>query len=478
MFVSVSVKAKICTDESGGWAEIPVLLTPLGVLEPLLDYCLAHSHDRSLAWTRKVIRSVEMFLEYLQSNPMEHDTYRLLQSFAQRLYTGTFDRDTGLDPSALCWFPRGAQDAHNIITQLTDFFDWLSATRPAAANINPRYAGGIYDRMTDEAAYQFRRDRAFLGHTWAANANPDASGHRVRAARLPRVDHGDPPAFPDDRFEEFLTKGFSVGGRPDYRNMLITLLLHGAGFRASEPFHLYIQDVFPDPANERRAMVRIYHPHHGDAPADWFDERGRQKDGNRAKYLAEKFGLVPRNQLMDARHAGWKGGMHSPGGYYKRAYWFLPEYGEYFLELWRRYLKQIVRVDRNHPFAFINLRREPRGGMYCLGQYNKAHAAACERIGLTVVKGLGTTPHGHRHAYGRRLRKAGIDKALCRRCMHHASIESQEVYSQATAAEALAALSAAAQRLRSLCPQDGSKLFMLDKDEFNEKEYDDDRTRG
>jgi hypothetical protein len=33
------------------------------------------------------------------------------------------------------------------------------------------------------------------------------------------------------------------------------------------------------------------------------------KKANRATYLAEQFGLVPRNQLLDARAAGWKGGM-------------------------------------------------------------------------------------------------------------------------------------------------------------------------
>jgi integrase len=131
-------------------------------------------------------------------------------------------------------------------------------------------------------------------------------------------------------------------------------------------------------------------------------------------------------------------------------YWFLPEYGEWFLHLWPRYLEQVARVERDHPFAFINLNREPRGGMYTLTQYNKAHAAACERIGLTVSKALGTTPHGHRHAYGRRLHNAGVDKALIRRFMHHASLESQEVYTQANTREALAALEAAAQRLRGM----------------------------
>lgn len=462
MFVSVCVRARVYTDDTGAYTEIPVMRTHSGILEPLLDYCLAYSNDRSLAWMKKLIRAVDLFLKYLVCNPSERDSYRLFQNFAQRLYTGTFDRATGLDPSGLCWFPRGAQDARIIITQLTDFFDWLSAVRPAAADVNPRYAGGSYDRMTDEAAYQYRRDKAFLGHTWAANATAAGiSGHRVRPARLPRVNREDPPAFPDDRFEEFLGKGFLIGGNYDYRNMLITLLLHGAGFRASEPFHLYIQDVFPDPANKRRAMVRIYHPHSGDAPADWLNERGRRKNGNRAAYLAEKFGLAPRTELLGARGAGWKGGMHNPG-YCKQAYWFVPDFGELFLKLWQLYLEQVARMERNHPFAFINLGREPRGAMYCLGQYNKAHAAAVKRIKLPVSKLLGTTPHGHRHAYCRRLTKAHIDKALCRRFMHHASIDSQDVYSGATSAEALAALEAAAARLQAL-PSRGPNAFVLDK---------------
>jgi hypothetical protein len=447
-YMFVTVKARVHTDATGVVTELPALLTSAGVLEPLLDYFLYRSHDRSLMWMTKVARSVRMFLEYLQTNPAEHDTYRLFQNFAQRLYTGTFDRETGLDPSGLCWAPRSPQDASHIITHLTDFFDWLGEMRPEAARVNPRYAGGAFDRQTDEAAYQYRRSKAFLGHTWAANASPAETGHRVRGRRLPKVEKGEPPAFPEERFEELLVKGFCAGGRYDYRGMLITLLLHAAGFRESEPFHLYITDVFPAPANPRQARIHIHHPSHGAAPSDWRDERGRPRKGSRAEYLAQQFGLAPRTELMDRRHAGWKGGTHD-AAYYKQAYWFLPEYGEWFLQLWLRYLEQVARVERNHPFAFVNLNREPIGAMYTLAQYNKAHAAACERIGLKVGKALGTTPHGHRHAYGRRLSNNGVDKPLVRRFMHHASEESQEVYTQPTSREALAALEAAAQRLRA-----------------------------
>jgi hypothetical protein len=443
----MTVKSRVYTDASGVYTELPALLTPGGVLEPLLDYYLYRSHDRSLTWMTKVARSVRMFLEYLQTNPEERDTYRLFQNFAQRLYTGTFDRETGLDPSELCWGPRSPQDASHIITHLTDFFDWLGDTRPEAAKINPRYVGGAFDQQTEEAAYQYRRSKAFLGHTWAANASSVEAGHCVRGRRLPKVEKYEPPAFPEERFEELLDKGFCVGGRHDYRGMLITLLLHGAGFRESEPFHLYIPDVVSEPGNRSKAKVLIHHPTYGTAPGDWRDERGRPRKGNRAEYLAHQFSLAPRTDLMNHRHAGWKGGTHD-GPYYKQAYWFLPEYGEWFLNLWHRYLEQVVRIERDHPFAFINLSREPFGAMYTLTQYNKAHAAACERIGLSVGKALGTTPHGHRHAYGRRLSNAGIDKALIRRFMHHASLESQDVYTQANTREALAALETAAQLLR------------------------------
>lgn len=448
----VTARAQVHTDATGACIELPVLLTSAGVLEPLLDYFLARSHDRSLVWMGKVARSVRMFLEYLHSNPAERDTYRLFQNFAQRLYTGTFDRETGLDPSGLAWPARSVVDAQHIATHLTDFFEWLGQMRPAAAALNPRYAGAAFDRLCDEAAYQYRREKAFLGHTWAANATPEAAWHRIRAQRPPRVAQGEPPAFPEERFEEFAFKGFKVGTRHDWRNMLITLLLHGAGFRESEPLHLYIGDVCPDPANPKQALVRIHHPSQGSAPPEWRDTQGNPRKGNRVAYLAERFGLVPRTQMQGSRAAGWKGGMHD-GAYYKQAHWFLPHYGEWFLQLWHRYLEEVARFDRDHPFAFINLGREPRGSMYCLGQYNKAHAAACERIGLQVGKALGTTPHGHRHAYGRRLKHAGIDKALIRRFMHHASLESQEVYTQANSREMRAELAAATTRLQAATGQ-------------------------
>ena len=68
---------------------------PYEIVGPVCESGDFLGHDRSLAWMSKVARSVRMFLEYLQSNPAERDTYRLFQNFAQRLYTGTFDDSDG-----------------------------------------------------------------------------------------------------------------------------------------------------------------------------------------------------------------------------------------------------------------------------------------------------------------------------------------------------------------------------------------------
>jgi len=445
-----TLKCRVYSDQTGAYTEVPAILTPKGWLLPLLEYCLAHAHDRSPAWMVKLNRAVRLFLAYLLANPDESGSYKLFQNFAQRLYTGTFDRETGLDPSWLCWHPMSASEAGKVICHLSDWFDWLGERRPQLAKVNPSYMGTAFDQMMDEAAYRFRRDHAFLGHTWKLSPEPEQS-HLLRARRPPKRERSQPPAFPEERFINLLTEGFVVSGRPNYLNMLITLLINGAGFRYSEPFHLYFEDVFPDPANFKQARVHIHHPSEGRAPKDptWLDERGKERSGNRVTYLAEKFGLVPRHLLLGAQAAGWKGGTHEGEGgeTYKRAYWFLPACGELFLKIWYRYLEQVVRVGpRAHPFAFINLNQNP-GEMYCLHQYSRAHARACMRIGLIVGKELGTTPHGHRHAYGRRLVRAGLEPEVRRRFLHHVEMESQDVYTSPGTQDLLEALNAAVEKL-------------------------------
>jgi hypothetical protein len=47
---------------------------------------------------------------------------------------------------------------------------------------------------------------------------------------------------------------------------------------------------------------------------------------------------------------------------------------------------------------------------------------------LAPNKAEGLDPHGHRHNYGRRLERSGLNPLVIRRCMHHKSLESQVPY--------------------------------------------------
>lgn len=450
----VAITARVYVDNSGAFAEVPALLTADGLLAPLLDYCLHRHHDRSLSWMRKLIQSVSLLLDYIEANPGEVEPWRLFRNFAQRLYTGTYDLESGLDPSNLCWAPRGWKNAAYIIRLLSEFFDWLDKTNPSVIGINPKYTGNAHDRRLDETAYLYRRNKAFLGHTWAENPGETDVGRMTRSKLLPRVTKGEPPEFPHGRFEELIFKGFRVSGKLDYRGMLITLLMHGAGFRVSEPFHLYVGDVQSDPSDPSSALVLIHHPSAGAAPADWRNGLGKSMRGSRASFLGSRWAMTPRTMLTGRTHAGWKNPLLD-GEYYMRAWWFDPVYGKWFLQLWQSYMHEVALVDRSHPFAFINLDRAPVGDMYCVEAFTKAHEAAVRRIGLEYGKQFGTTPHGHRHSYAQRLRRSGVDQLNIKRFLHHCSLESQASYTQPSTAESVAALLTASRRMKDVSDDPG-----------------------
>lgn len=71
------------------------------------------------------------------------------------------------------------------------------------------------------------------------------------------------------------------------------------------------------------------------------------------------------------------------------------------------------------------------------------------RIGQTVSKPSGRTPHGHRHAYGRRLSNANVDPLIIKKALHHSSLASQSVYTQPGIRDVTQACDEAASRLDS-----------------------------
>lgn len=437
----VVVNGRVVTDNTGAMSVMPVLLSPEGPIRPLIDYCL--TVRRSISWQEKLVRATKLFLEYLERNALAGEAeWRLFRNFAHALTGGTLDPKTKDDPSGLHWEGMDVREANSMTAQLSDFFDWLGREAPRATAFNPTYAGSSWDQHIDRKAYEFRRDKAFLGHTWSDQ--PEVRARATRGERPPKVFEKRPPMFPEDRFEELLFRGFRVAGRYDYRGMLITLLLFGGGIRVSEPFHLYTADVQPHWDDTARAFVAVHHPSLGHAPGQWKNRLGKQ--GTRAEYLATEFGLIPRHQIRGKLHAGWK----QPAlddRYYMQVHWLPTGYGQWFMQIWMRYLELIASIPRHHPYAFVNVSRCPVGGIYTIGSYLKALEAAVERIGLPFGKTWGTTAHGPRHAYAQRARQGGIDRIIIQRLMHHCSPESQTVYTQPQLKELSDALDAATKSL-------------------------------
>lgn len=444
-FAGVVVTAKVITDGTGVEVTVPTLLTNRGVISPLLDFCCDYSEGRSMDWLEKLCRACFLFLDFAAANRAMSDR-ALLEAFAHRLHTGTFSVENSLDPSWLCWRPVSRATARRILSQLTTFFGKFEELRKL---LRPWQAP--YDEAMAQAAFIHAREKAFLGHTWSMQSSRTGIGHFITSP-LPKslhVQDSEPPAFPEERFMDFLLTGWCVNGRYSYRDMLITLLLNGAGVRLSEVFHLYVTDIHLDSLASGSALVVFHHPLEGAAPEEWLGPTGVPMRGNRRTYLKERWGLEPRTMQRGAEHAGWKGAAltNQYGSKAFRAQWFVPQLGSVFMHVWERYLAELVYLQRSHPYAFVNVIRGQKGEIYKKATFRQAHFEAVQRVGLTPSRMLGTTPHGHRHAYGTRLARAGVPGEDIQYYMHHCSFESHLVYTRPFQRQVIDALSEAAVRL-------------------------------
>ncbi|CAG9228554.1 Phage integrase [Paraburkholderia sabiae] len=453
-----SVRATIYEDNTGVAVTIPVLLTEAGYLDSLIEYCIAN-RNRSYSWMQKLVQAIGLLLDYTDAN---FDCFEqpadLFDRFVHCLHHGTVKQ--GTDPSGLYWSARRTASARQLSEMLAGYSDWLENTR-GTAPLAPWRDATLQEQRLRWAAWHHKRSRAFLGHTWdrrhaaAKVAHARTTSHPLSAS----VRNGTPSKrFPGDQIEALLFNGFIVPGkqrahqielRLNLRDILITMLQHYGGLRMSEPFHLYVHDVLPDPIHPERAFVRIFHPSQGLAPPDWIGPNGRPVVCNREAYLRGRYGFRPRNQYAktDQLHAGWKGRTVDSPENFLHVHWFPTWSGALFSKFWALYMFQRSRLGCQHPFAFVTRNGKP----YSIDSYSRAHRRAVERIGLVCSKALGTSPHGHRHDYGGRLSGCAVDPLVVKQTLHHASLESQLVYTAPEEEQISATLEAASRRLDSGC---------------------------
>lgn len=449
----VQVTTKTYRDNTGRSIDLPTLLIEHNgdtmLLEQLYRYQIKN-YGKGRSWHKKLVQATGLLLDYMEANQKYYNSAKeFFNTFTESLYSGTINEE-GLDPSGLYWLPKRVETANMLLSALNGLSDWLYEEY-GAVQLNPWRKATRYEERLNWMAQINKSQNSFLGHLDDVHviAETAKSARNVVRRRKSYSSKGDTKAFPENKIHELLWEGFKKTRKNDkldlvdrynWRDIAITILMHGGGLRHSEVFHLWVQDVLPDPEDPNFAVVRIYHPSEGRAPQDFKNPTTGKYITDRESYLLLKYGLLPRNMYSahDKRFVGWKEPrLDNDKDKYMHVYWFSKEWGYIFMYVWKMYMTKRLRdgIKDTHPFAFVSHSPKTLGEMMPLRTQMESHKKAVEKIGLIVSKREGTTPHGHRHAYGQRLKKANVDARIIQVSMHHKSIESHKVYTEPTVAE-------------------------------------------
>jgi site-specific recombinase XerD len=410
---------------SGNRHQLPAVYTRSGILISHLRY-LAWYSEKSDSWREKSIFSLRLLIDYIEAVPGIKKTTALLKNFTVALVTGTIDYEASIDPLGLYWKPRDLTVVNNILFHITHYTDFLALQDGYDhSRINPFRKASNWEERMNWCAYYHKQANVFLNHLSSYSEAKKAAARR-RLVYTPiqlMISNDKAERFPEDKIERLLHEGFTVRGKPDYRSQAMTMLLNYGGLRKSEIFHIFISDITIHPNHEDEALVRVYHPVHGQSPDPIYE--------NRSEYLLLETTYKPRNayRITERLYSGWKNPlMTSKEGYFEVI--FNPTHkAKEFLNVWVKYLKyQRAEPANFHPFAFTNDRGEPD----TLKNFQRRHKRAVERIGLECKKEFGTTEHGHRHAYGYRARKLGLSQVELQKAMHHKSPNSCLIYIKPT----------------------------------------------
>lgn len=453
-------------------ARILYLRRPDGTVEPYLPFIEYQRKFklRSSAWQNTPARALGLFWDFCVSHrDTDWAPRKLLQEFAYALLEGTIDSERQASRS-LMWPSVGRERTHGLISSIELFAEWCASNddkvSPLVRDEVPLIPGTgehatrllVWSRVSRISMLQHIK----LAPRTMKKSNVDlgrsAKGKELTAAKF------FPPAFA----ERLLWEGHKrphASTQPDIfrryniRDMMIALLDGWGGLRRSEGLHLWETDVREDTDAPGHAFVVLNHPE--EAKVQWHDPiTGGTRWIARKEMLARHYGLRARNVVKRGHyHVGWKG-MALNDDYQACIFWIDPAAGALFWTLYLAYIR-FVRLavmnerkrvgGRDHPFLFVSEEINSVTGLvgepYSEKAYERNHAAAVKRIGLTHKKSAGTTTHGLRHLYGYTMQKLGVHPHVIRQGMHHVNIISQAIYTVPLPADVDAALREAQQRI-------------------------------
>ncbi|MBB1327399.1 site-specific integrase [Pseudoalteromonas sp. SR45-1] len=427
----LKIKCKYKVDKTGISHEFPCVLTKSGVLTSHIQY-LYMKRARSQSWVERSVFSIILLIKYIDANTKNHSNNQkfngveMLRSFTTALNLGTIDR-IGRDSSGLFWRARETKDAEVILNHITQYTDFYSAKNENKLPTNTFRKASHIEEKINWCAYYHRQKHVFLNHLEKKAAVDKIKFVRSIKSDQPEIIKNEKVfKFPEDKIGTLLNYGFKKSGDkyPDYKNQLITMLMHYGGLRLSEVFHIYINDIVLDEKNNE-AIVRVFHPSHGQCP--------ESSNKTRRTYLQEKYALIPRNEYSKSLrlHAGWKTPLLTSNKKYFDVIFSNSNIAREFQIIWIKYLtfqRKNPPPHFQHPFAFTNSKGEPE----TIKNFRRMHENAVFNIGLNPCKDEGTSCHAHRHSYGYGLSKLGFSQVEIQKAMHHKSPDSCLVYIQPT----------------------------------------------
>ncbi len=222
------------------------------------------------------------------------------------------------------------------------------------------------------------------------------------------------------------------------RNLIIWLLLGGAGLRISEALQMFVSDVSYD-HDQRVARVVLADPLYG---AVYHNGTRYTRQG----FLKEIYNLRPRELDKRSRRVGWKGiDIDSMRDRSTEAVFLFPDlFGKLFWNAHLKYAKERARIGSHHPYYLVNLRKSV-GEPMTRSNISQILEASCEKLGITSA----TNPHSLRHTYGSTLKnEMGIPAQIVQRLMRHRHPSSTAIYTAPSQAAIRCALQNAEKSLR------------------------------
>lgn len=401
-------------------------------------------HALGLSNQKLYALAIGLMVDFMAARAMEFTgtalSYRrFFREFSNSLLLGTI-RD-GKCPYDLWWYGRTVSGTQRLLKNLFMFLEWISESADVIS-VLPSVRSSVAEQLKFWARWRIKKANSLLGHLKSRELERDRRQvHSALGLPLHQVTVSDAPdRFPDRYFRQLLNEGFKRHPKQRWstlRDMLILLLLHGGGLRISEALSLWIDDVYPDPADPSSCIVRLYEPVEGTARYQ-DPSTGKMKNVSRKEYLNVVYNTVPRSMMSGSQHLGNKPNLYLVRDEkYTLVFWRNASFGRAFKALYSEYVLTRPRVT-DHPYMCIS----PTGTPMTRKGYEKVYAAACRRIGLVPRKSLGTSPHGHRHSYVYALKQAGLSEKVVQLATHHRSATSQDVYDNLSIQDALNAIRA------------------------------------